>query len=134
MSIPTQSDIRTFKDGLILLQYMKNEEYRQEKEKTLLGRLVKGTNYEKYAILNQDTKINTNFIEKKKGTSKFSFALKYNGATFGVWLDYSEGKIYVSSDYYPTSYNTFALTTKDHTENTMLMQSINKYNCWKRLL
>lgn len=134
LSIPTQSDIRTFKDGLILLQYMKNEEYRQEKSKTLLGRLVKGTNYEKYAILNQDTKINNNFIEKKKGTAKFNFAIKYNGAIFGVWFDYSEGKIYVSSDYYPTNYSTFALTTKDHNENTMLMKSINKYSCWKKFI
>ena len=134
MSIPTQSDIRTFKNGLILLQYMKNEEYRAEKKKSLIGRLVEGTNYEKYAIENQDTKINSNFIEKKKGTSKFDFAVSYNGLYFGVWIDYIEGKIYVSSDYYPNTYNMFALTTKDHNENTMLMKSINKYNCWKRFI
>ena len=134
MSIPTQSDIRTFKNGLILLQYMKNEEYRAEKKKSLIGRLVEGTNYEKYAIENQDTKINSNFIEKKKGTSKFDFAIIYNGLTFGIWIDFTEGKIYVSNDYYPNSYNNFALTTKDHNENTMLMKTINKYNCWKRFI
>ena len=134
MSIPTQSDIRTFKDGLILLQYMKNDEYREAKKQSLIGRLVEGTNYEKYAIENQDTRINSDFIEKKKGTAKFNFAIKYNGLTFGIWFDYNEGKIYVSDDYYHTSYNIFALTTKDHTENTMLMKSINKYNCWKKFI
>ena len=134
LSIPTQSDIRTFKNGLILLQYMKNEEYRAEKEKSLIGRLVKGTNFEKYAIQNQDTKINNNFIEKKKSTSRFNFAIIYNKFTFGIWFDFKEGKIYVSKDYNPNTINLFALTTKDHNENTMLMKSINKYNCWRKFI
>lgn len=134
LSIPTQSDIRTFKNGLILLQYMKNEEYRAVKEKSLIGRLVKGTNFEKYAIQNQDTKINNNFIEKKKFSSRFNFAIIYNNFTFGIWFDFKEGKIYVSKDYNPNTINLFALTTKDHNENTMLMKSINKYNCWKKFI
>ena len=92
LSLPTQSDIRTFKDGLILLQYMKNDEYRKEKEKSLIGRLTKGTNFEKYAYQNQDTHLNDNFIEKKKGTSHFNFAVIYNKYTFGIWFDYKERK------------------------------------------
>lgn len=134
LTIPTQSDIRTFKDGLILLQYMKNEEYRKEKEKSLIGRLTKGTNFEKYAYQNQDTHLNDNFIEKKKGTSHFNFAVIYNNFTFGIWFDYKEGKIYVSKDYIKNNYNNFALTTRDHNENTMLMKSINKYNCWRKFI
>lgn len=134
MSVPTQSDIRTFKNGLILLQYMKNEEYRQMKKQTKFGQLVAGTNYEKYAIENQDTRINDTFIEKKKGSAKFNFGIIYRGLIFGVWFDYSEGKIYVSNDYYKQSFNLFALTNSDHNENTMLMKSINKYNCWKTFM
>ena len=134
LSVPTQSDIRTYKNGLILLQYMKNEEYREEKRKSKLGQLVAGTNYERYAIDNQDTKINTSFIEKKKGTSKFSFGVVYKGLVFGVWFDYSEGKIYVSNDYYKQTLNLFALTNADHNENTMLMKSLNRYNCWKKFI
>lgn len=34
LSLPYNNDIKTFKDGLILLQYMNNEEYRNEKRKT----------------------------------------------------------------------------------------------------
>lgn len=34
LSLPFNSDIKTFKNGLILLQYMKNEEYRQAKKTT----------------------------------------------------------------------------------------------------
>lgn len=40
LSIPYNTDIKTFKDGLILLQYMKNEEYRNAKKQTKFGRLV----------------------------------------------------------------------------------------------
>ena len=134
LSIPTQNDIRTFKDGLVLVQYMKNDEYRKKKQETKFGKLVSGTNYEKFAILNQDNKINNDFIEKKKATSRFNFAFIYQGAVFGVWFDFQEGKIFVSSDYYKSSPNIFALTTRDHTENTMLMKSINKYQCWKKFI
>ena len=34
LSLPFNNDIKLFKDNLILLQYMKNEEYREEKQKT----------------------------------------------------------------------------------------------------
>ncbi len=40
LSLPYNNDIKLFKDNLILLQYMKNEEYRQEKRKTKFGRLI----------------------------------------------------------------------------------------------
>ena len=90
LSIPKQSDIVTYKNGLILLQYMKNDEYRKEKQKTKFGQLVADTNYEKYAILNQDTHLTDTFIEKKKSTSQFYFAFIYNNYTFGVWVDYKE--------------------------------------------
>lgn len=40
LSLPYNNDIKLFKDNLILLQYMKNEEYREEKRKTRFGKLV----------------------------------------------------------------------------------------------
>lgn len=36
LTLPFNNDIKLFKDNLILLQYMKNEEYRTEKKKTKL--------------------------------------------------------------------------------------------------
>ena len=63
LTLPYNNDIKTFKEGLILLQYMENLEYRKAKSETRFGRLVKGTNFEKYAIQNEDYHINKNFIE-----------------------------------------------------------------------
>ena len=52
----------------------------------------------------------------------------------GVWLDYTEGKIYVSLDYDKLSPFVFACTLKDHTPNTLLISSAKKYNCWKTFI
>lgn len=65
LSLPYNSDIKLFKENLILVQYMNNEEFRKERENTLIGKLAKGTAYEKYAMQNQILDKNKNFIEKK---------------------------------------------------------------------
>lgn len=134
LSLPYNNDIKTFKDGLILLQYMKNEEYRKAKSQTPLGRLVAGTSFEKYAIQNQDVHLNKNFIAHKQATSKFSFAFIYKDETFGVWFDYILGKVFVSNDYMKDTPYMFATTLKDHTENTLFLSSAKKYNCWKQFI
>lgn len=134
MNLPYNSDIKTFKDGLILLQYMENLEYRKAKSETRFGRLVKGTSYEKYAIENQDTHLNKNFIEHKGQTAKFSFAFIYNNETFGVWFDYSQGKVFVSNNYLKDTPYKFATTLKDHSENTMFLNSARKYGCWRTFI
>lgn len=134
LSIPYNNDIKLFKDNLILLQYMKNEEYREAKRQTKFGKLVAGTSFEEYAINNQALEQNKDFIGKKQGTSKFSFAFIYKNETFGVWFDYTMGKIYVSNDYDKNSPFIFACTLKDHTPNTLLLSSAKKYNCWKSFI
>lgn len=41
LTLPYNSDIKTFKNGTILLQYMQNLEYREVKSKSRFGQLVK---------------------------------------------------------------------------------------------
>lgn len=134
MDLPYNTDIKTFKEGLILLQYMVNPEYRKAKSETRFGKLVKGTSYEKYAIENKDTHLNKNFIEHKGQTAKFSFAFIYNNETFGVWFDYSQGKVFVSNNYLKDTPYKFATTLKDHSENTMFLNSARKYGCWRTFI
>lgn len=134
LTLPYNNDIKTFKEGLILLQYMNNEEYRKAKSETRFGKLIKGTNFEKYAIQNEDYHINKNFIEHKQATSKFSFAFIYQDNTYGVWFDYQLGKVYVSNDYVKDNPFIFATTLKDHTENTLFLSTAKKYGCWKSFI
>lgn len=41
LSLPFGNDIKLFKDNLILVQYMNNEEFRKDRENTLIGKLAK---------------------------------------------------------------------------------------------
>lgn len=36
LSLPYNNDIKLFKDNLVLVQYMNNEEFRKEREETLI--------------------------------------------------------------------------------------------------
>ena len=132
INLPYNSDIKTYKNGLILIQYMNNQEYREAKAKTKFGQLTEGTEYSKYANENNFRLDNNNFIEKKTGNSKCSFGIKYKDNVFGVWFDFNEGKIFVSKDINSTQI--FACTLNDHTPNTMLLSAIKDYNCWKTFI
>ena len=133
LSLPYNNDIKLYKDGLILLQYMNNKAYREAKKQTKFGKLVAGTDYEEYAINNKFTNDNKDFIEHKTGTSKFSFSFLYKDNRYGVWIDYNLGKMYVSHDYIDNGL-VFATTSEDHKPNTMLYSIAKKYNCWNQFI
>ena len=130
LTIPYNNDIKTFKNGLILVQYMSNLEYRKKKKESKFGMLVAGTEYEDYAINNSFRLDNKDFISKKSGTSKFSFAIKYKDNIVGVWLDFNNGCVYMSFDYDKNGC-IFACTNNDHTPNTMLLSVAKKYRGFK---
>ena len=132
LSLPYNTDIKTYKDGLILVQYMYNKEYREAKAQTKFGKLTADTEYSKYANENNFRLDNKNFIEKKTGSSRCSFGIKYKDNTYGVWFDFNEGKIFVSQDI--NTSQIFACTLHDHTPNTMLLSAIKDYNSWKTFI
>lgn len=66
LSLPFNNDIKLFKENTILVQFMNNEDFRKDRENTLIGKLAKGTLYEQYALKNKILDKNKNFIEKKK--------------------------------------------------------------------
>lgn len=129
LTMPYNNDIKTFKNGLILLQKINNEEYIKAKKQTKFGQLIENTDYEDYAVYNNFANSNKDFIEHKTGNSKFIFSFIYKGNNYGVWVDYNEGKMFISNDYIKNGLS-FATTTDDHKPNTMLFSMAKKYNCW----
>lgn len=130
---PYGSDIKTFKDGLILVQYMKNLEYREFKKKTKFGKLIEGTEYSKYAIDNDFRLDNKSFIMHKTGNARCNCIMLYNDMVLGIWFDYNEGKIFVSSDI-TNNAPVYACTTNDHQPNTMLLTTVKDYTVIKLLV
>lgn len=133
INLPYGNDIATFKNGLILVQYLENKPYREAKKHTKFGQLVNGTEYSNYAIDNNFRLDNKNFIEKKSGTSKIAFSFKYHDNMYGVWFDYNIGKIYVSNDYDPNGM-VLSCTLQDHSPNTMLLSAAKQYNAFKTFI
>lgn len=133
LQLPYNNDIKTYRDGLILVQYMNNEEYRQQKKLTRFGRLVANTPYERYAINNEFSNDISTFIAKKSGNAKFSFTLLYNNEYYGVWTDFIENKFYISSDYYKNSF-TYACTLKDHKPDTIFIKMAKRSFQFKLLI
>ena len=134
LTLPYNKEYKLFKDNLILLYYGKNQAFRDARQNTLVGKLASGTAYESYAIKNEIVGKNKNFLSHKQSTSRFSFAFVYDGVTYGVWIDYSVGKIFISYDFDKMSPFVFATNLEDHSPNTMLISSAKKYNCWRILI
>ena len=122
LSLPYKTDIKTFKDGLIAVQYIKNLKYREVKKSTRFGQLIKDTEYGKYAIDNEMLRDSKAFIKKKTKNSKFYFILTINSKNYGVWSNYQEGMIYISNDYDPNCPVIFSINPDDHNENTLLIR------------
>ncbi len=122
LSLPYNTDIKTFKDGLIAVQYIKNLKYREVKKNTRFGKLIDGTEYGKYAIDNEFLRDSKSFIKKKSKTCKFYFILTINSKYYGIWCDYKNGFMYISNDYDPNCPVIFSITSDDHNENTLLIR------------
>lgn len=123
ISLPYNSDIKTFKAGMILINYIRNEEYRKVKKASKFGKLIKDTRYGEYAIDNKFLKDNNNFIKKKSPSSKFFFNLILNGHTYGVWIDYSSNDMYISKHINNNHPVTVTFNYRDHSENTIMLKS-----------
>lgn len=111
--------------GDILLQLAGNAEFRNEMKSTRFGRLIEGTEYAAYSIDNKFLLDNDTFILKKSEKATYSFTFKYMGNLYGVWADYSQGRLFVSDDVDPFCKLIYSVTLDDHTPNTMLLKRLN---------
>lgn len=119
LTLPYNTDIKTFKDGTIAVEYIKNEKYREVKKASRFGKLIDGTKYGKYAIDNEFLTDSKAFIRKKDKFAKFYFILYVNGKQYGIWRDFTNGYIYVSNDIDPNCPIKFAIHEEDHNESTV---------------
>lgn len=123
LSLPYKTDIKTFKNGLILINYIKNEKYREIKRASRFGQLVKGTNYERHAIDNEFYRDSKSFVEKMHTACTHIFKLILNGNTYGCFYDSKTDKLYISNKYDETCPIELALSVDDHNEETYLTRS-----------
>lgn len=122
ITLPYNSSIKTFKDGLIAIEYIKNEEYRKVKKESKFGKLIAGTDYGSYAIDNEFLRDSKVFISKRSKDARFDFIFILNNKKYGIWRDYDLQTMYVSSKFDPNCPVVFAINPDDHTPDTILLR------------
>ena len=115
LTLPYNSEFKVFNDGAIVVNYIKNLEYREKKRKSRFGKLIDGTDYGRYAIDNEMLRDNNDFIEKKGKNPRFWNNIIINGKKYGIWHNTENGRVYVSEDYEPNSKFSIAFSINDHT-------------------
>ena len=123
LTLPFNSNFKTFKNGLILVNYATNEDYINAKKSTKFGQLIAGTHYSDYAIENDWLSDDESFIEKKIGYCKNISTVKLNGKMYGVWRSSENKRYYISEDYDPCNICIISLDKADHDEETILMNA-----------
>lgn len=122
MRVENDRKFQRFKNGEIIVEMVQDEEFIEHKKQTRFGRLIDGTEYGNYAIENKFLRDNDTFIMKKTAKARNFFILKYNGNSYGIWIDYSEGKYFVSQNIDPFCKIIYSITLQDHSPNTMLLK------------
>lgn len=120
---PLGKEFRTFKDGLIVVNYIKNDAYRAEKKKTKFGKLIDGTDYGRYAIDNEVLRDSNTFLEKRKEDAINWCVVVVQGHYYGVWVGKQTNKIYISRDYNPKLPNIFSADEFSHDEKNFLIMA-----------
>lgn len=132
LSLPYGSNI--YRRGDVLLQLVQDEEFIKERKETRFGKIIAGTDFEEYAIENKFTGDSKTFLMKKTEKSNYYFTFVYRGEDYGIWVDYNEGKFFVSQDVDPCCKLIYSVTVDDHSPNTLLLSNINKAVFWKKFI
>lgn len=126
LDLPYGGEFKTFKDGTIVVNYIKNEAYREAKRNSRFGKLIDHTVYGDYLIDNKSLRENNDFIGKRPADSRFYCLLVINGENFGVWQGI-DGYLYLSDKYDPNTAFKFACSYDDHTEQTIFLNYRENY-------
>lgn len=117
----------------IIVEDATTDAFIQAKQETEFGEMIAGTDYGEYSVNNKFLLDDDTFIEKKSVRARHLFNLIYKGGKYGVWFDYTEGKMWVTEATDPYGI-TYSFTLKDHSPNTMLWKSKNKTVYLKQFL
>lgn len=129
ISLPYGSNFLLKND--ILIEMVQNKEYIEKKKQTRFGQIIQGTKYGDYNIENKFLLDNPAFIEKKSGKCNYLFTIRYKENFYGVWANWSSGKIFISDDIDKSHKCIFAITKDDMQPNVLLFSSLKKSGQYK---
>lgn len=111
--------------GDIMVCVWQDESYRAAKSKTRFYNLVKDTDFAAHAYKNEFFLDSDHFIKRKPPEAEFHFALQFMGNVWGVWVDWDQGRYYVSTKTGSTNQrNTISLTLEDNRPNNVNIRRV----------
>ena len=109
----------------IAIEYTMNEAFTNQRLETPFGQLIKGTNYGNFSLNNESLRDNESFVAERSTKAKFKYGLKYENEYYGIWIDYREGKVYLS-DKLDMSGQIYAMTNSSHEPNLLMIREMKK--------
>lgn len=88
----------------------------QERKDSMVGRMLAGYEDESKRVFdNVFAESSNEFIGQKSRNAQFSYAVRFEGKTYAVWIDFHEGYVYVNSKV-PANHESkvLAMTTADN--------------------
>lgn len=122
------------KKGDLLLELVQDVDFIEAKKNTRFGKIINGTEYGNYSMENKFLRDSDTFIERKPGTASYYFSFKFKGMLFGVWLDWTLGKVWVSENVDPSCKLIYTITLDDHTPNTLLIKRLSTATLFKTFI
>lgn len=126
-------DIVKDKDGLLLFHHFADQEYINFKSQTKLGMLQRKSKIGGYLIDNEFINDDSPFIKNKTPEAIHIASVDIYGKHLGLWMDYKDSKLYISTKVGKNDSITYALTTDDMQPNVVMLQFF-KNNHHMRLL
>ena len=107
----------------MIVEIVDGDKLAEAKKQSEFGGIIEGTDYAPYSLENKFLLDDETFIEKKTPKARYYLTFVYKDNKFGLWVDASISKMFVSKDIDPSNPFIYSLTLKDHTPNTMLLKS-----------
>lgn len=109
----------------ILLEVIDNPEYFSKASETRFGKILRGTDYYRYAMENQFLRDSDTFIKKMSNPGNYLFTLKLEDQIFGVYSVSDEGLWYISEKIDKTKNKIISLVVDSHDDNSLYTKDLN---------
>lgn len=117
-----KTEFGRYKDGYVCVQFIQDEQFKNEVKQTKFGKLIENTQYSAYAIDNTFEDNTDTFIAKRPPNALFHYGIDYNGYRLGVWLDAENGNYYINRKIPKDQANIFCLTKNDMKPNLIMLE------------
>lgn len=111
---------KIYKGKVWTLLFYKNERFLAKRAETQFFQATEGTKFHSHAFDNTFYLDRKDFIKQRPKDTEHHFSLEYMGKKYGVWVDWDEGKYYVSTKGANTSKDkTISMTLADNKPNNI---------------